>query len=114
MTELYIYIPTTNTHYIPHIFGASQCYGSNEQVQVNGRFLTSNIKDNFTSIRINIVSSYFTVDTLMENTIKPNSLPLRIFKDADAEDEAAGSMFHSFVCPSVAKEFSQDDSMLGY
>ena len=81
---------------------------------MNGRNLVSNIRDNFTSIRINVVSSYFTVDTLMENTIKPNSLPLRIFKDADAADEAAGSMFHSFVCPSVARDFSQDDTMLGY
>ena len=113
-TELYMYLPTTTTYYIPHIEGASQCNGYDEEVTVKGRSLMSNIKDNVTSVRVNIVSSFFTVDTLAENTIKANSLPLRVFKDDTYEDSCAGSMYHSFICPSVARDFSQSDTVLGY
>ena len=81
---------------------------------VNGRNLQSNVIDNVTSVRVNIVSSYFTVDTLVENTVKVNSLPLRIFKDDADEDDSTATMFHSFVCPSVAKDFTLDDAYLGY
>lgn len=74
----------------------------------------SNMKDNVTSVRVNVISSFFRVDTLAENTIKTNSLPLRVFKDDTYEDACAGSMYHSFVCPSVARDFEPLDGVLGY
>lgn len=114
LTELYINLPTTLTYYIPHIEGASQCNGYDEEVRVNGMTLMSNVKDNVTSVRVNIVDSYFTIDTLAENTIKANSLPLRIFKDDEYGEACAGSMYHSFAFPSVAGKFNPNDTMFGY
>lgn len=63
---------------------------------------------------MNVSNARFNITTLAENTIKPSSLPLRVFKDVENADFGAAAMFHSFVCPSVAEEFSFDDSDLGY
>ena len=46
--------------------------------------------------------------------MKVNSLPLRIYKDETYEDEGSRSMFHSFVCPSIVRDFSRNDTFLGY
>ena len=113
-TELYIYLPTTYTYYIPHIEGTSNCIWNNELVEVNGRNLAANIHDNVTAIRINLMTSMFTIDTLLENTIKVNSLPLQIYKDNRHSDISSDAMFHTFICPSVAQEFNKDDEMWGY
>ena len=76
LTELYIYLPTTFTYYIPHIEGASQCNAFGIQVDANNRMVDAVVDGNETSVRINIESSFFTIGNILENTIKGNSLPL--------------------------------------
>lgn len=43
---------------------------------------------------------------MLENTIKGNSLPLKIYKDSTYADEEgpAAKMYHSFIEPSIAKD----------
>ena len=122
LTELYIYLPTTFTYYIPHIEGASQCNSSGIQVDANNRMVDAVVDGNETSVRINIESTFFTIGSIFENTIKGNSLPLQIYRDTEYADECAGDMFHSFICPSIAAnvDFSDitsendDNSSIGY
>lgn len=106
--ELFIYIPTTHTYYIPHIKYAGFCSAQdNVAVAVNNRMLSANIEDNYTTIDVGILSSYFFFDAIFENTIKGNSLPLRIYRDNvnyDAEEGLASHLFHSFIEPSVASD----------
>jgi hypothetical protein len=80
---------------------------------VNGRNLTSNIYENVTSVMVDIDKSLFSIDALLENTIKGCSLPLRIFKENDSTCRGS-NMFHSFICPSVAADHSINDVFLGY
>lgn len=66
------------------------------------------INDNTTSVQIDILSSWFWIDRVYENTIKANSLPLNIYKsDTDYKqyEGDAASLYHSFVEPSIASEF---------
>ena len=113
LVELYIYLPTTHTYYIPHIPGASQCIGDSDVVKANNKSLSISVQDNATIIRINVASNCFTIGTMLENTIKPNSLPLQIYKTAE-NVLGAGSLFHTFVCPSIAQEFDSEYNAFGY
>lgn len=114
LTELYVYLPTTYTYYVPHLEGAGQCNAYGDAVVVNGRNLIATTQDNATSVRLNIISSYFTLGNLVENTIKGNSLPLNIYKDTEYEDTCEAGLFHSFILPSVATDLDNSDSFLGY
>jgi len=106
--ELFIYIPTTRTYYIPHIKYAGFCSAQeNVPVDVNNRTLKANIKDNYTTIEVGILSSYFFIDNIFENTIKGNSLPLKIYRNNtnyESEEGVASHLFHSFIEPSVASD----------
>lgn len=106
MVDLYVYLQTTNTYYIPHMKYAGNCQSSDDfTVKVNGRDLKTNIRDNYTTIKLTILDTVFDIDSVFENTIKGNSLPLKVFKLnddlTDAEEEKA-KMYHSYVQPSVA------------
>ena len=114
LTELYIYLPTTYTYYIPHIEGASQCNSYGTEVKANGKSLVPTIEGNATSVQVDIMSQMFNIGTLLENTIKPNSLPLQTYKDEVAAVACASTMFHSFVCPSLAEEFDSSNKVLNY
>ncbi len=100
LLELFIYLQSTSTYYIPRVPGAGYIPIEGIYPQVNGRQLDStSIADNFTSIQLDIDKSYFNIDYLYENTIKGNSLPLNIFKDmshADSEGDVA-MLYRSFV-----------------
>ena len=39
---------------------------------------------------------------------------MRIYKDEAHDESEADTMFHSFICPSVASEFDGKDSLYGY
>lgn len=107
IVDMYIYLPTTYTYYIPHIPGSTNCIDSDNQQSVNGRQLTTNIHENYTTIRLGILSSYLYINDLYDNVIKGTSLPLKVKKESDSSlliDENNSSLyFHSFMEPSVAK-----------
>ena len=107
IVDMYIYLPTTYTYYIPHIPGSTNCIDSDNQQSVNGRKLTTNIHENYTTIRLGILSSYLYINDLYDNVIKGTSLPLKVKKESDSSlliDESDSSLyFHSFMEPSVAK-----------
>ena len=71
------------------------------------------VDGNETSVRINIESTFFTIGSIFENTIKGNSLPLQIYRDTEYADECAGDMFHSFICPSIAANVDFSDIASG-
>lgn len=79
MVDLYIYLKTTYTYYIPHIAHAGNCVAGNIDMKINGKNVKTNIQDNYTTINLMVLSSFFAIDYIMENQIKPNSLPLKIF-----------------------------------
>lgn len=81
MVDLYIYLKTTYTYYIPHLAHAGNCVAGDTEIKVNGKTVKTNVKDNYTSIRLTVLSSFFAMECLMENQIKANSLPLKIFTD---------------------------------
>ena len=83
ITEFYIYLPTTYTYYIPHVPGASYCTAGLNEIKIRGKTIVPEIAENTTSVQISILSSWFWIDTVLENTIKCNSLPLNVFKDHD-------------------------------
>ena len=79
--EFFIYLPTTYTYYIPHVLGTPNCANGEELVQANGRTIEPTISASFTTVEVNILSTYFYLDSISENIIKGNSLPLKIQKD---------------------------------
>lgn len=103
LMEFYIYVPTTYTYYIPHIDGAGNCTSDGNAVPVNAQMVVPNIAQNATYIQIDLLSTYFYIDGMLENVIKGNSLPLKIYKDATYQDSEgpATKMFHSFIEPSI-------------
>lgn len=106
ITEFYIYLPTTYTYYIPHISGASYCTAGDANVEVNGnKNIRPTIVDNTTSVEVAILSSWFYMKDIFENTVKGNSLPLKVFKSGQDFYEFEGpaaNLYHSFVQPSIA------------
>lgn len=113
--ELFIYIESTKTYYIPRVPGAGYQPIDGILPMVNGKQLAStSIADNFTAIQLDIDSSYFNIDYVYENTIKGNSLPLGIFKDFDFYDAEGDitELFRSFVQPSIAGQFGKASSTL--
>lgn len=116
IVELYIYLPTTGTYYIPHVDGASYCADSTDEIEVAGVPIVPSIAENATHIKLNVMSSYFFFDHIYENTIKGNSLPLKIRKDTTyAEQEGIDSMmYHSFVEPSIASDIEVSSTTFDY
>lgn len=104
--EFFIYLPTTYTYYIPHVPGTPNCANGTEPVQANARTIEPTVSASFTTVEVDILSTYFYLDSISENIIKGNSLPLKIQKDQTyAEQEGtAASLFHSFIEPSIASD----------
>ena len=70
--------------------------------------LKPTVVDNYTTIELDILSTYFYLDHVSENIIKGNSLPLNIYRDNEYEESEypASKMWHSFVEPSVADSYT--------
>lgn len=115
VVELYVYLPTTQTYYIPHISGLP-CNSSDGIVQVNGQNVEPSIQKNTTHIKLNVLSSFFEVKHVYENTVKGNSLPLKIYKETSLvpKEGLAAIMYHSYVEPSVARHFDNTKSIFDY
>ena len=47
-----IFIPSTSTYYVPHVYGAGSCKSSPSQVTVNGIPTKPTINDNTTEVHI--------------------------------------------------------------
>lgn len=108
LVELYIYVSTTHTYYIPHVQGAGYCPDSNLSVRANGKLVPATVEDNTTSLNLQILTAYFNFEHIYENTVKGNSLPLKVYKDTidnAPRDRDAINMWHSFALPSIASEF---------
>lgn len=114
MCELYVYLTTTNTYYLPFNEGVPNCkvdqdekvvryslYGI-DTVNTEDRAQTSKIGDHYTNIQLNIMSSYCFMDCIQDIQINGNSLPLNIYKDRDGlVDQASQNLYQSFIEPSV-------------
>lgn len=115
--ELYVHIDTTQTYYIPHVRGAGFCPDDTISVRAGGAYVPATVEDNTTSVMVQILSAYFTFDNICENTVKPNSLPLRVYKDTldnAPRDKEAVNMWHSFVLPSIASEIDLSSAKFDY
>ncbi len=102
IVDLYIHLPTTYTYYVPHIPYAGNCkVQSDTYVTVNGKKITNSISDNYTTIAVKLMSTFFNLGNITENTINGMSLPLNINRDKSgdaAELEAeASNLFHSMI-----------------
>lgn len=104
--ELYVYLPTTNTYYIPHVDGAGNCTNFDKKVYANGELVEPSPAHSATHIQLEILATYFTISdgVLYENTIKGNSLPLKIYKDGTYTTtlNEQQNVYHSLALPSVA------------
>lgn len=117
IVEFYIYLPTTYTYYIPHVPGASYCTAEDTMVEVNGKSISPSVAENATSVQVQILSSWFYMEDVLENTIKGNSLPLKVHKEdknyLQYEGQAA-DLWHSFVQPSIAKKIDTSTTYSEY
>lgn len=101
--ELYIYLPTTNTKYFPHVMGIVGCesYG-NELVRKNsevGKF--GDISYGQTSLSVLIDGLKLDVDGIYSYEINGNSLPLSIYKDSEKSCMGSDNFYHSYVLPTI-------------
>ena len=114
IVELYIYLPTTRTFYIPHVKGL--CKVDTGDVAVNNLKLAPEVAPNATHIKLSILSTYFKADTIFENTVKGNSLPLKIYKQPEraSSEGPVANMYHSYIEPSVASSIDTSKTLFDY
>lgn len=116
MTEIFIYIPTTNTYYLPHVDGSSYCTVSKDiaikrknlgSFEIGKQSVKSTTEGNYTDIVVSLDSSRYHIDSVMDIEINGNSLPLKIYKDIEYAkvDGDAVFMFHSRIYPSVVRKY---------
>lgn len=86
--ELYIHIPTTETHYVPHILGAQNGVTFNDNVS---------IEDNATTIKILLKKTYFNDINILTFNVNGTSLPLNISKVENTDNT-----YHSYILPTIA------------
>lgn len=113
---MFIYVPTTNTYYLPHVDGSSYCVVDKESeikrknlgaFGVDKMSVKSKTEGNYTDIIVSVTSSLYHIDNIMDIEINGNSLPLKIYKDYDYEDSDGDAvmMFHSKIYPSVLRNY---------
>lgn len=116
VTELFIYVPTTNTYYLPHVDGSSYCVVDKDieikrrnlgSFELDKQSVKSKTDGNYTDIVVSITSSLYHIDNIMDIEINGNSLPLKIYKDGEYEesDRDAVFMFHSKIYPSIVRKY---------
>ena len=117
--EFNIYVPTTYTYYLNHNPGTPRCEDKPWNVikrsnlytaklrnaKVTDR-LSSTLSSYYTDVKIMILSTQYEFDSVLNTSINGSSLPLYIYKDASQEgsEGVAGSMYHSFIEPSMFTE----------
>ena len=101
--ELYIYLPTTNTKYFPHVMGIVDCesYGT-ELVRKNSEVgKLGDISYGQTSLSVLIDGLKFDANEIYSYEINGNSLPLSIYKDTEKSCNGSDSFYHSYVLPTI-------------
>jgi hypothetical protein len=86
--EIYIHIPTTETHYTPNILNIQ-----------NGIMFdnTVSIKDSATTIKILLKKTYFNNINILTFNVNGTSLPLNISKLENTD-----GVYHSYILPTIA------------
>jgi hypothetical protein len=114
ISELYIYLTTTNTYYLPFNRGVPNCNIDESErlertnlkgvlaVDKEDRSQNSVIGEHYTNIQLRILSSFCFIDSIHDIQINGNSLPLKIYKDREQNvDPTSQELYQSFIEPSV-------------
>lgn len=125
VTEVYVYLPTTDTYYIGHIPGSENCAVPQTELiprkNLNGVVQDNRISSSLaysTRIDLAMLSVLYSMDggQPFDVEINGNSLPLKIYRDdtyAGLESDAAG-YYHSFVEPSIVHGYTNSTDEYGY
>ena len=93
--ELYVYLTTTNTYYLPFNRGVPDCEVDESEkiertnlvgvttVSQDQRKQSSKIDEHYTNIELDILSSFCFMDCIQDIQINGNSMPLKVYKDRD-------------------------------
>lgn len=116
VTELYVNVPTTSSYYLANCYGASNCRHDQsdsysrknlEQFGAAVAVQDSTLSTHWTSLSVCVASASYHVDNLLDVQVNGMSLPLAIYKDQASTGDTgdAGSMYRSFVEPSVVRKW---------
>ena len=91
VTEIYVYIPTTNTYYIAHAGSESGCgvplsvayrrQNIAADFGLSASVIDSDIPSHTSRFQIKVSDAVYGMDGLMEVQANGNSLPLKIYRD---------------------------------
>lgn len=117
VTELYVYLPTTNTYYIGHVDGLPDCacrgkaferYNIRQAFGPDAAVIDSAISSHYTEFSIHVDSSEFDIEDVLGVQVAGNSLPLKVYKGKQDDyqgaryEENVSELFHTLVQPSIA------------
>ena len=116
VNEFDIFVPTTETYYLAHNEGLNECDYSPvdaitrsnlHQAKLRNQTVNtktdSQISSHFTEIVVEILSTQYDIESVLDIQSRGNSLPLNIYteKSQGNEDNQAEQMYHSFILPTV-------------
>lgn len=113
VSELYVYVPTTNTYYLSHVKGSPACSFENAQVyrpnlsRFGAKIASETAADPakcYSTFDIGIDDSMLSIDTVLDVQSAGNSLPLGVYvEDPDIAkgENYASKMYHSAMLPTV-------------
>ena len=117
ITELYVYVPTTNTYYLDHVNGLPGCtkaQADNIERQNLSKFKVKpfavDMSKHYSSFEIGIAAAALSIDTLLGVEVCGNSLPLKCYRDKKFPDDNPNYslLWHSYVEPTEIMTYPSD------